>query len=157
MANSVKSKWPLGLLTCRHLGRVGHRVLLRSARSILLRSFKERNVLFKNATFISNFWRLTKPKRTLRSFAFFKKNARSCLTLKKNATFFFAFFFRVKKELKCSFFEFFVTYETLKECCVPKKNVAFFLKKTGVLLKERMPNPAFRHAQLLWADVQIKT
>ena len=52
---------------------------------------------------------------------------------------------------------FFVTYETLKECCVPKKNVAFFLKKTGVLIKERMPNPAFRHAQLLWADVQIKT
>ena len=34
---------------------------------------------------------------------------------------------------------FFVTYETLKECCVPKKNVAFFLKKTGVLIKERMP------------------
>ena len=93
--------------------------------------FKERSVLF------SNFLLLLKPKRKLRSFAFFwkecaffQKNACSFLTLKKNATFFFAFFFRVKKELKCSFFKFFATYET-------QKNVAFFLKECAYFKKER--------------------
>ena len=69
-------------------GRVGHRVLLRSERIVLLRSFKARNVLLrsffellatyetqKNDAFFCvlflSCWRLMKPKRTMRSFAFF--------------------------------------------------------------------------------------
>ena len=94
--------------------RVGHCVLLYSARNVLLHSFKERNVLF------SNFCRLMKPKRTLRSFAFFLKER---AFFKKKARL-------VKKELKCSYFEFFATYETQKECY-------FLFKRTCVLLKER--------------------
>ena len=73
--------------------------------------FKRMRVLFKECMFFS------------KERAFFQKNAHSFLTLKKNATFFFAFFFRVKKELKCSFLR---PNLTQKECCVPKKNVAFF-------------------------------
>ena len=73
-------------------------------------------VLLKNAAFFfgffSNFRRLMKPKRTLRSFAFFLKER---AFFKKNATFFFAFFFWVKKWLKCSFLR---PYLTQKERCV---------------------------------------
>ena len=59
--------------------RVGHHVLLHSARIVLLHSLKERNVL------ISNFWQLMKPKRMLHSFAFFEKNTRY---FEKNAVLF---------------------------------------------------------------------
>ena len=57
-------------LSLPHLGpkMVGHCILLRSERSVLFRSFKERNVLF--LSFLS-FWWLMKPKRTMRSFPFF--------------------------------------------------------------------------------------
>ena len=43
------------------LTRVGHLVLLRS--------FKERNILLRS--FFLSFWRLMRPKRTMRFFAFF--------------------------------------------------------------------------------------
>ena len=46
--------------------RVGHRVLFRSERIVLLRPFKERNILLRS---FSDFWRLMRPKRTMRSFA----------------------------------------------------------------------------------------
>ena len=50
--------------------RVAHRVLLRFERIVLLRSFKECNVLLLYILF-SSFWRLIRPKRMMRSFAFF--------------------------------------------------------------------------------------
>ena len=51
-----------------------------------------------------------------------------------------AFFFNPKKELKCSFFEFFATYETQKEYCV-------LFKRMHILSKERMPiaQPCLKH------------
>ena len=116
--NSLNQTETFSKYFCKKV-RVGHCVILRSAHNVLLHSFKERNILF------SNFLLLMKPKRTLRSF---EKNALSFWTLKKNAMFFYAFFFRVKKELKCSFLEFFATYET-------QKNVAFFLKESGFFKK----------------------
>ena len=80
--------------------------------------------LLKNATFFfaffSNFWRLMKPKRTLRSFAFYLKE---CAFFQKNAH------SLKKKELKCFFSNF---LRLLK----PKKNErAFFSKEHCVLLK----------------------
>ena len=89
-------------------------------------------VLLKNATFFfaffSNFWRLMKPKRMLRSFAFFlkersffQKNARSfeknalsfkrTCVLSKEHPFFSkecAFFFNPKKECNVLFFHSFL-------------------------------------------------
>ena len=71
-------------------------------------------VLLKNATFFfaffSNFWRLMKLKRMLRSFAFFLKE---CAFFQKNPHSF------QKKELKCFFSNF---LRLLK----PKKNTCFF-------------------------------
>ena len=46
------------------------RVLFRSERSVLSRSFKECSVLF------SSFWRLMRPKRTFLSFPFFSKEGK---------------------------------------------------------------------------------
>ena len=54
-----------GTLHCPFKSRVGHRILFRTVRIVLLHSLKERNVLF------SSFWRLMRPKRTMHSFAFF--------------------------------------------------------------------------------------
>ena len=51
--------------------RVGHRILLRSARNILLRSFKERSVLLKNAAFF------------FRIFCYFWNPKESCVLLKR--------------------------------------------------------------------------
>ena len=52
----------------REYTRVGHRVLLRSECIILLRSFKEHTILLRS---FFEFWRLMRPKRTMRSFTFF--------------------------------------------------------------------------------------
>ena len=83
-------------------------------------------ILLKNATFFFafflNFWWLMKPKITLRSFAFylkerafFQKNARSFLTLKKHLNVLFLNFLWLMK---------------------PKKNVALFLRERAFFLKE---------------------
>ena len=133
-------------------------------------------VLLKNATFFfaffSNFWRLMKLKRMLRSFAFFlkeraffQKNARSFLTLKKNLNIFFSSIFlqlmKPKKTLRSFAFylkerAFFQKNErsflTLKKnlnvffsnflrLMKPKKNVAFFLKEHAVDAREISVNP----------------
>ena len=77
MCNTIKKSWAIqklfvdfysgtwGTLHCPFKSRVGHRILFRSDRIVLLLSLKERNVLF------SSFWRLMRPKRTMHSFAFF--------------------------------------------------------------------------------------
>ena len=120
-------------------------------------------ILLKNATFFfaffSNFWRLMKPKRTLRSFAFylkecalFQKNAHSFLTLKKNLNVLFPNFLRLMKPNRMlQSFAFYLkergffqknerSFLTLKKnlnvffsnflwLMKPKKNFAFFLRE----------------------------
>ena len=81
--------------------RVGHSVLLRSERTVLFRSFFERNVLFRS---FSNFWRLMKPPQKI-------------ILIKMNGN--------ERKWTFCSFFERFVRFSSfrrlMKPLLTPKK------------------------------------